>query len=354
METGQTLTIYTSIWSSKYKLKTKNYVSFSKEAVNSSNIPKKELALQRNLDEENSNEHTSSELHNNPTVPCNRLSECQDSDENAILDMYNLNQDAKLIFSAEKKEEEYLCFAEKNMSPELFKSRNPFVKRVSDLTTSPSVLFNGNCRRKGKNLMRIRRTIIDENIIVESKYFSTQDNEKHNVCELENKRIEDVLKNTECNIIPETSNNTYDTRANQELETLSIAEIANSVKAIDDAILSDQNECLTNTFEDISEKSYSNYSMSQISHCTTIDKDYVLDKFLLSSNTESTNDSINYENANSLQDNLSKCLNIKDYEVSLDKKEIFKKRSSVNLVNTNLCEQVLLELKEKALINFYV
>ncbi|KMQ90155.1 exonuclease 1 [Lasius niger] len=340
MEAGQTLTIYTSIWSSKYKLKTKNYVSFSKEAnssnseVNSSNIPKKELALQRNLDEENSDEHTSSELHNNPTVPCNRLSECQDSDENAILDMYNLNQDAKLTFSAEKKEEEYLCFAEKNTSPELFKSRNPFVKRVSDLTTSPSVLFNGNCRRKGKNLMRIRRTIIDENIIVESKYFSTQDNEKHNVCELENKRIEDVLKNTECNIIPETSNSTYDSRANQEqLETLSIAEIANSVKAIDDAILSDQNECLTNTCEDISEKSYSNYSMSQISHCTTIDKDYVLDKFLSSSNTESTNDSINYENANSLQDNLSKCLNIKDYEVSLDKKEIFKKRSSVNLAS---------------------
>ncbi|XP_072744580.1 exonuclease 1 [Anoplolepis gracilipes] len=325
------LPIHTSIWSDKYKLETKNPVLVSKNIVNSPIIAKKELAVQSNL---LNNEHASSKLHNSPTVPCNGLSECQDSDENAILDMYNSNQDVKLISSAEKKSEEYLCFAE-NKSPELLKYKNPFVKRVSDLTTSPSVLFNGNCRRKGKNLMRIRRTIIDENVIVESKYFSTQNDEKHNVFELENKKIED-LRSTKCNIIPETSDSICDARENQEhLETLSIAdrpEIANSIKNIDDALLSDQNEYLTNTFEDVPEKSKnSNYSPTEVSHCTTNDEDYDLDEFALGSNTEAANDSINYENVNCLQDNLSQFSNVKDHQV-LHKKEIFKRRSSANLV----------------------
>lgn len=331
------MTIHISIWSSKYKLKTENHVLFSKNAVNSSIIAKKELALQRNL---LNNEHTSTELHNNLIVPCNRLSECQDSNENAILNMYNSSQDVNLISSPEKKAEEYLCFAENNMSPELFKKfKNPFVKRVSDLTTSPSVLSDGNCRRKGKNLMRIRRTIIDENIIVESKYFSKQVNE--NMYELENKRIDIDLKNMECNIIPETSDSICNTRTNTEplghkLETLSIAvpETANSVKDINDTLLSDQNEYLTNTCEDVSEKSYFNYNLTENSHCTTIDKDYGLDKFSLSSsNIEAASNSINYGNTNNLQDNSSECSNINDPQVSSQKKEIFKKRSSVNLVS---------------------
>lgn len=302
------------------------------------------MALQRNL---LNNEHTSSELHNSMIVSCNRLSECQDSNENAILDMYNSSQDANLISSPEKKAEEYLCFAENNTSPELFKFRNPFVKRVSDLTTSPSVLSNGNCRRKGKNLMRIRRTIINENIIIESKYFSKQVNEKHN--ELENKKIDVDLKNMECNVIPETSDSICNIRANtepldQKLETLSIVvhpEIANSVKDIDDTLLSDQNEYLTNTCEDVSEKSYFNYNPTEIAHCTTIDKDCGLDKFLLSSsNMEAANNSINYGNTNNLQDNLSECSNIEDSQVSSQKKEIFKKRNSMNLVNIDLRKQV--------------
>ncbi|GAB1869700.1 Exonuclease 1 [Camponotus japonicus] len=342
MEAGQTLTlIYISIWSTKYKLKTKNHILFSKNAINSSSTTKKELIMQRNVNDEN----TPSELHNNPTIPCNKFSECQDSDENAILDMYNTSQDAKLISSSEEKVEEYLYFAGNNTSPELFKFRNPFVRRVSDLTTSPSVLFNGNSRRKGKNLMRIRRTIIDENI-VESKYFSKQDDEKINGLDLKNKRIEGVdLKNTKCNIIPETSDSICDIRANHKpLETLSVVnhpeiinsdkEIINSDKEIinsdfDDALLSEQNEYLTNTCEDVSKKSC-NYSLTEVSHCT-IDKDYILDKCLsLSSNIEVANDSINYKN--SLQNNLSECSSIKDQQTSLHKKKIFKKRSSINLV----------------------
>lgn len=358
MEAGQTLTlIYISIWSTKYKLKTKNHILFSKNAINSSSTAKKELIMQRNVNDEN----TPSELHNNPTIPCNKFSECQDSDENAILDMYNTSQDAKLISSSEEKVEEYLYFAGNNTSPELFKFRNPFVRRVSDLTTSPSVLFNGNSRRKGKNLMRIRRTIIDENI-VESKYFSKQDDEKINVLDLKNKRIEGVdLKNTKCNIIPEISDGICDIRANHKpLETLSVVnhpEIINSDKEIinsdfDDALLSEQNEYLTNTCEDVSKKSC-NYSLTEVSHCT-IDKDYILDKCLSSSsNMEVANDSINYKN--SLQNNLSECSSIKDQQTSLHKKKIFKKRSSINLVNIYLYKQVSLKSIEKTvvLINFY-
>lgn len=326
------MTTYISIWSIKYKLKTKNHILFSKNGINSSNTDKKELTIQRNL---LNDEDTPSKLHN-PTIPCNKFSEYQGSDENAILDMYNTGQDVKLISSSEKKVE-YLHFAGNEASPELFKLRNPFVKRVSDLTTSPSVLFNGNSRRKGKNLMRIRRTIIDENI-VESKYFSKQDDEKLNVLDLENNKIEDVdLKSTKCNIIPETNDSICDIRANYEpLETLSIvnhSEIINSVKDFDDALLSDKKEYLTNTCQNVSKESC-NYIFTEVSHCTT-DKDYILDRCLSSSsNTEVANDSINY--GNSLQNNLSECSSIEDHQTSLHKKKIFKKRNSINLVNINL------------------
>lgn len=348
---------HVSIWSAKYKLKTKNHVLFSKNGINSSSIKKeltaqsskKELTVQRNL---LNNENTSSELRNNPTMPCNKFSDCQSSDENTILDMYNTSQDAKLISSPEKKEE-YPCFTRNDTSPELFKLKNPFVKRVSDLTTSPSVLFNGNSRRRGRNLMRIRRTIIDENIIVESKYFSKQDDKKLNVLELENKRIEDVdLKNTKCNIIPETSDSICDTRTNHEpLEPLSTnyPEIINSVKDFDDALLSDQNEYLIDTCKDVSKKSYCNYSLTEVSHCK-IDKDYILDKCLSSSsNIEVANDSINYEN--SLQNNLSECSSIKNHQTFLRKKKIFKKQSSINQVNIYLCKQVLLKSIEDSYFN---
>jgi len=267
------------------------------------------------------------------------LPEYEDLNKSAILDMYNSSQDAKLIASTNK-EPENLSLTRDDTSPDLLKQRNPFIKRVSDLTTSPSVLSNGNCRKRGRNLMRIRRTIIDENAIIESKYFSSKDNKECDV-ESENKEIEVDLKNTKDNTISDVNTNVHDISQEQLERTLSITDIvqnANSMENISDVFLSNQDDCLTNTYRNVPEKSIPNDRIDTISSTTHItDKSYITDNYLVSSssNMEASNIT-NYENVNSLQNNLSKCSNTENDQTFSHKLDTFKKQSSVNRVNSDI------------------
>nr|XP_012214444.1 PREDICTED: LOW QUALITY PROTEIN: exonuclease 1 [Linepithema humile] len=308
VETVQTEMISTSIWSRKYDLKMKNNVFFE-NAVNSS-IAGKELATHGY-----SLKNVSSKSHNS-TMQCDRLSTLQNVNKNSVLDMYNINKDAELIANSEKSSEEYLHLAESNVSPELYRKRNQFVKQVSNLTTSPSVLFNKNYRKKGRNLMHIKRTVVDENIIIESKYFLKQNEKKYDILELENKRTEKVnFESAKCNITAEIDTNVYDIEANREQEEKIVslpdhAESAELMKSIDDAVLSNQNGCLINAHEDISEITYSTSS---------------------STNVKTTN-LINCKNMDNSQDNLSKWFDTNNCQVSCNKKKICKEQNSANSV----------------------
>lgn len=282
--------------------------------------------------------YVSLNLLNSSIMPSDKLPEYQDLNKTAILDMYNSSQNTKLITSPKKESENYLCLVKDNTSPELFRQRNPFIKRVSDLTTSPSVLSNGNCRKRGRNLMRIKRTIIDENTVIESKYFSKQDNKEYNVLESENKEIEVNLKDTKYNIIPDIDTNDESQEQLKKTFITNIAENANSMENIDNAFLSNQNDCLTNTYRNVSEKLNSNNRIANISsmpHCITIDKKYISNNFLASSSNIEANDIIHYENADSLQNDLSKWSKIEIDQIS-HKRDIFKKQSSANLVNIHI------------------
>ncbi|KYQ50503.1 Exonuclease 1 [Trachymyrmex zeteki] len=335
-DAGQTI-IQTSIWSSKYKLKTK-YVklidstnktkcqnSSPLSVLNSSFINGKELGKERKSLKNayvSLNSHNSSNIQSDP--------EDHDLHNLAILDMYKSSRNAKLIDSTNKESEDYLNLTS-NTSPDLLKQRNPFIKRVSDLSTSPSILSNGNYRKRGKNLMRIRRTLIDENTVIESKYFSKSDNKECNVLESENKDNETSWISTNYNTILDTD--VYDATPKQLEKRLSITDTvqnANSTENINDPLLSNQNDCLTNIYRNVPEKSNLNDKIDDVSsmiHMT--DRSYVTNNYLVSSNSNmEINDITNYENANCSQNDSFEWINTKNVQNFLHKRDTLKKRSS--------------------------
>lgn len=69
---------------------------------------------------------------------------------------------------------------EDKTSPILVKRINPFSKS-SNNKTSPSLLFKNKSRIKGRNIMRVRKTIINEEIITESKFFAKAIDETNDI-----------------------------------------------------------------------------------------------------------------------------------------------------------------------------
>ncbi|KYN37810.1 Exonuclease 1 [Trachymyrmex septentrionalis] len=131
-DTGQTM-IQTSIWSGKYKLKTKCQNS-SLSVLNSSFINGKELEIGKER-KSLKNAYVSLNSHNSSNIQSNP--EDHDLHNTAILNMYKSSRDAKLIDNTNKASEDDLNLTN-NTSPDLLKQKNPFIKRVSDLTTSPN------------------------------------------------------------------------------------------------------------------------------------------------------------------------------------------------------------------------
>jgi hypothetical protein len=327
--------IHTSIWSNKYQLK-RNHIS--ENTLNSSIKVEKESYIQRNSLK---NENIPLKLCNNSTIQCDKFSEYEDLNKNAILDIYNSNQNTKPILSPEKRERsEYLSLSKNNVSPELFKEKNPFTKKVSDLATSPSVLANENCRKRGRNLMRIKRTIIDENIIVQSKYF-LKHNEKHDVLKSESDIEDSNLKNTKYNVCSTADINiciSMKQQKSQDLKTFSTIENTNlTSKVIDNTPPSDLNKSLTDSYENISGKTYFNNKMIKISptrHFTTINDDCISNNLLVSNfNVRSMSDLISCENTTSLQNDLSKWSNTKNSSFSYKETLKEKTSTSTNLVS---------------------
>lgn len=343
MESEQTAMIRASIWSNKYELRTKSYKVLSSEsAMNSPINDKREQTVRRNSLKDM---FVSSKLHNSPTAQNDKLSERQNLDDSAVLDLYSC-QDAKPIASPERKSEQSSLDAENEMSPELLRQKNPFVKRVSDLMTSPSMLSNGNCRIRGRNLMRIRRTVIDENIVVESKYFSKRDDEKRDAFNLENNKIEDFsTKGANRNAVPDVDSIQYvnkDSKVNCEQLKASVsdlAEDANPLKDISDA--TNRNDHLTDRHENVSEKSCSGDKITETSPTRTADENHVSNNLLTSPSSDIlSDDSITDHgspNAN-LRENLSKWANTNNRRDSSHKKldTNFKRPSSENLVRIQI------------------
>ncbi|XP_032680722.1 exonuclease 1 [Odontomachus brunneus] len=332
-EMGRLTMNHVSIWSSEYELKNKSkeksQTLFFGNAMNSFITTARKQTSQRvSLKDE----FVPSKSDNSLATWRDNASEHQNVNEN-ILDIYNC-QDAKLIASPEQKPEQTL-YLENNTSPELSRQRNPFVKRISELTTSPSVLSSGNYRQRGRNLMRIRRTIINENTIVESRYFSKKDNEEHDAVKLENS-IEDInSESLKSNIIADVNTDVHNIYRSHE--EAGFAENAVASKNLSEAFSTDHNESTTE-YENVYEKSYSDDRITEISstiQCTKINDSYDLDNLLVSSssNVKPVDDLINHENTGNLQD-LRKWSSTKSCKVVSHKKiENSKRQSTSNLTS---------------------
>lgn len=346
MGANRTAMNHNSIWSNQYEIKTKNSTSSFEDRTSFLITTKEKLVPQRNSLKDS---FVLSKLHNSSIMQCDKFPEYETLNENAILDMYNQNSNLQHAIASPEKCSAQPLDAENNLSPELLKRKNPFVKRSSNITTSPSILSNENYRKRSRNLMRIRRTIIDENIIIESKYFSQTNNEKSNIVMSEN-NIENIiptpendttfLENRNYNIIPEISTNIYDNDANKkQLETpiTDFVEKSDSINHIDETNNStNRNNYLDNSYEDIFEKSYLDSSKNEISsgQCATIDINYSPNKTIISSpNAERITNSTNHENTNNLRDYSPEWINITNYAVAHKKLKNNTEKNSAKLVN---------------------
>ncbi|KAG5307936.1 EXO1 Exonuclease, partial [Acromyrmex insinuator] len=342
-DTGQTM-IQTSIWSDKYKLKMKCQNSSPLSVLNSSFLNGKELGKEK---KSLKNTYSSLNSHNSSNIQSDP--EDHDLHNVAILDMYKSSRDAKLIDNTNKASEDYLNLTN-NTSPDLLKQKNPFIKRVCDLTTSPNILSNGNYRKRGRNLMRVRRTLVDENTVIESKYFSKSDNKECSVLESENKDIETSWISTNYNTILDT--NVHDVTRKQLEKRLSITDTeqnANSVENINNPFLSNQNDCLTNIYRNVSKKSNPNDRIDDVPSMTdtTTDKNYVTNNYLVSPNSSmDIIDINNYENANSSQNDSLEWINTKNVQSFPHKRNTLKKRNSSNLVQFMIKKKGLHQSKQ--------
>ncbi|XP_031844025.1 exonuclease tos isoform X2 [Nomia melanderi] len=148
---------HVSIWSKQYKLKKNDTEkSHSKDLMTWPNTANKEVILQTNR------------LKTVVLAKQNDNIECIDLNQKELLDIYKskdneVENNSKMDTSASDVEK---------ISPVLIKRIVPFSQQISTNKTSPSLLSKTKSRIKGRNIMRIRRTIINDEIITESKFFA--------------------------------------------------------------------------------------------------------------------------------------------------------------------------------------
>ncbi|XP_076628565.1 exonuclease tos isoform X1 [Colletes latitarsis] len=147
-----------SIWSEKYKLKENPLQeSQSKNLMTWPNTTGKKMVLQTSRLKK-----TILEKQNN--------FECTELNQKEILNAY---EETRVPTNAENDLKiDVYALSEEKVSPVLIRRTNPFSKGSSNNKTSPSLLFNNRNRIKGRNIMRIKRTIINEETVTESKFFS--------------------------------------------------------------------------------------------------------------------------------------------------------------------------------------
>lgn len=332
---------HVSIWSNNYELKDKTKEksqrwSFRNAVSSFITTGRKQILPKESLKDE----FIPSKSDNILDMESNNT-EYQNESEN-ILDIYNC-QDTKLTASYEQESKQTL-YLKNDTSPELSKQRNPFVKRVSELMTSPSVLSSGNYRQRGRNLMRIRRTIIDENTIVESRYFSKKNNEEHDTIKSSDSTENVNSESSRCDIIADVNTDMHNLQSRTSHEKVGLAEDKVTAKNLDDALSTNHDESLSNAYENEHDKSCSDNKINEISSTiqyTKINNDYVLDNASVSSNSSATpvDNLINREDMDTCQGDLRKWSNTKSCQVTPHKKiDHFKRRSTPNLVNILLCK----------------
>lgn len=102
-------------------------------------------------------------------IYCINIIECEQLNQKEILDIYKSTNTMDVENNPDINN---LTPSEDEVSPVLIRRKNQFSKYSSTTKTSPSLLCTSKSRMKGRNIMHIRRTIIDEGTTTESKFFA--------------------------------------------------------------------------------------------------------------------------------------------------------------------------------------
>lgn len=80
---------------------------------------------------------------------------------------------------------------EDELSPVLMRRANPFTRQSANIKTSPSLLNTSKSRTKGRNIMRLKRTILNEETITESKFFAKAATQTNDITTDDDKKCSD-------------------------------------------------------------------------------------------------------------------------------------------------------------------
>ncbi|XP_054006849.1 exonuclease 1 isoform X1 [Hylaeus anthracinus] len=330
-----------SIWSRRYKLKENQPQVFkTKNLMTWPNPTGKEMMLQ------------TSRINKAILVKQDNF-ECKELNQKEILNTYEAKDSVDVDDNS--KIDVYSSSEGKKASPVLVRRTNPFSKELLNNMTSPSLLSKRSNRIKERNLTRIRRTIINEEIITESKFFSKSTNNAENSNIVAN---DDIL----C-----SSNNTNE--VSREKETNNFHEMETESYPMD--IDEDPNELLESNRRSNAELSnnynndigsYLNVEISEPNSNVKSQEAYNLNNSLTLSHHNINSDFlIQQEDINNLSDRLFKW---SDTESTVQVNNTTKHRksttnsgkvtnSNINMTNHTRRSQRLCPVRQQSLLSMY-
>ncbi|CAD1480466.1 unnamed protein product, partial [Heterotrigona itama] len=263
------LSRHISIWSKKYELM-QNHLQKSLQKKNLEDwcTVNSEAVLQTNR------------LKKSIFVRQQENSECEQLNQKEILDTYKSTNTMDVENNLDIND---LTPSEDEVSPVLIRRKNQFSKYSSTIKTSPSLLCTSKSRIKGRNIMHIRRTIIDEETVTESKFFATDVNPRNNV-PINDSKIYSVMNSDE--VLVEKEN--IKTDKNKQTNNINLQLSMESNELEKDSCCIDIDEqhntsFILNEYENVETSNASNCDL-EISHL-----DISMDENIKNSNTNKLN-----------------------------------------------------------------
>ncbi|XP_035732567.1 exonuclease 1-like isoform X1 [Vespa mandarinia] len=315
-----TITKHISIWSRNYKLKQSPGNMYKKETTNyEHHLSVKEFCTS----EKKSANLKKKEYHPDVNIP-----NYQELNEKDILDTYKSEESIESE-NAIYLEKENVSDVNEQKSPILTRKTNPFVKEVSSNEISPSLLFKRRSRIKPGRTINFRKTIIDENVITESKFFTNinEDIDKNNAKNNDNdvnfesdelcishtsKKMKIEVDDRKCDLkyLTELNNldNTYSINTKQSDQNILVNENKNAIanrNMINEETFTTQDMCSSNhtyeskiLFTSTNEVEYINFNANDImnnyncnmpqSNSPTSESDYSVSQNSVEDNTNSS------------------------------------------------------------------
>ncbi|XP_076645429.1 exonuclease tos isoform X2 [Halictus rubicundus] len=330
---------HTSIWSKQYQLRTNTIKksSLTKDIMSQQKTTKKEMILKTNR----LKRAILVQQQNNTGIECTELN------QNEILNMY----ESKDTDMENNLEANLSSLSEEKTSPILIRRTNPFSTQISTNKTSPSLLSKNRSHIRGRRMMRIRRTIINENIITESKFFAnTSVKNNSNIVTDDDTLCSSSNSNEEINVA--NNINLQTDEMDTELNSMDVDEECNVLFTSNQCNATDPSNSTSNC--DLG-KSYLDISTNEfVLSKNSNHPDAVTDSFASSEPTEDSDFLILREDINTLSSSLFKWSNTNNKVKQYNSRGSSNFGSSNSKTNTSRRSQQLSSAqKQQSLLSMY-